>query len=109
VRPHRYAYELVTGTRLRGGEVLRHQCNIPICVRPDPDHLIPWTQRENMLDRVWDGRHANGASWPWRGAGREVFAAQSRALRDAALAHGWDPAVLCPLMSGIDPEAPPLF
>ena len=100
VRAHHYAYELVTGTLLRDGDALRHQCNIAICVRPDPVHLIPGTQRENMLDRAWDGRHANGVSWCWQGTGREVFAAQSRALRDA---------ILAPLMSGIDPETPTLF
>jgi hypothetical protein len=109
VRPHRYAYELATGVPLAEGEVLRPVCNIPICVRPDPGHLIAGTQRENMLDRVWDGRHANGATWRWRGVGRELFAARSRALRDAALAHGWDPAILGPLMSGTDPDAPTLF
>lgn len=66
-------------------------------------------QRENMLDRAWDGRHANGATWRWRGTGLKTFAARSRALRDAALEHGWDPAILGPLMSGIDPDAPTLF
>ena len=109
VRPHRYAYELVSGTSLRDGDVLRHICNIPICVRPDPEHLIVGTQRENMLDRAWDGRHANDASWHWRGTGRAAFAARSHALRDAALEHGWDMSILGPIMSGVDPEAPTLF
>ncbi|SEF12763.1 hypothetical protein SAMN04489740_4284 [Arthrobacter alpinus] len=108
-RPHRYAYELAIGVRLGEGEVLRHMCNIPICVRPDPGHLIAGMQRENVLDRVWDGRHANGATWRWRGVGREIFAARSCALRDAALEHGWGLEILGPLMSGADPDAPPLF
>ncbi|ALV47799.1 hypothetical protein MB46_19945 (plasmid) [Arthrobacter alpinus] len=89
--------------------MLRHVCNIPICVRPDPGHFIAGTQRENMLDRVWDFWHANGATWRWRGVEREIFAARSRALRDAALEHGWNPVIPDPLMSGIDPEAPTLF
>lgn len=109
VRPHRYAFELDAGAPLGDGVVLRHVCNIPICVRPDPAHLIVGTQRQNMLDRAWDGRHANGASWRWRGTGRKTFAVRSRALRDAALARGWDPAILGPLMSGTDPDAPTLF
>lgn len=66
------------------------QC--PIFVRPDPGHLIAGTQREDMLDRLWDGRHARGASWHWRGTGRAAFAAKSHALRDTALEHGWNPA-----------------
>ncbi|MFK4298560.1 hypothetical protein ABH924_003731 [Arthrobacter sp. GAS37] len=109
VRPHRYAYEEATGNPLDPGTVLRHVCNIPICVRPEPGHLIAGTQRQNMLDRVFDGRHANGATWRWRGIGRTEFAARSRALRDAALEHGWAPKILQPLMSGRDPDAPTLF
>lgn len=107
VRPQRHAYEEATGRALDPGTVLRHRCNIPICVRAE--HLMPGSQRENMLDRAFDGRHANGASWRWRGIGRKTFADRSRALRDAALWHGWDPAILRPLMSGIDPDAPTLF
>lgn len=109
VRPHRYAFELATGSPLAEGDVLRHICNIPICVRPDPEHLISGTQRENMLDRAWDGRHANGASWQWRGTGRAAFAARSHALRDAAREHGWDLSILGPIMAGVDSEAPTLF
>lgn len=109
VRPHRYAFELAAGAPLKDGDVLRHICNIPICVRPDPEHLISGTQRENMLDRAWDGRHANGASWQWRGTGRAAFAARSRALRDAAREHGWDLSILGPIMAGVDSEAPTLF
>lgn len=109
VRPHRYAFELATGSPLAEGAVLRHICNIPICVRPDSNHLISGTQRENMLDRAWDGRHANGASWQWRGTGRAAFAARSHALRDAAREHGWDLSILGPIMAGVDSEAPTLF
>ena len=109
VRPHRYAFEQANGISLTPDTVLRHVCNIPICVRPDPAHLIIGTQRENMLDRAYDGRHANGATWRWRGIGKKTFAERSRALRDAALRHGWEPAILEPLMSGTDPDAPTLF
>ena len=107
VRPQRYAWEDATGTPLEPETVLRHQCNVPICVRPD--HLLPGTRRQNMLDRAWDGRHANGASWRWRGIPRELFAERSRALRDAALEHGWNPDILRPLLSGTHPDAPILF
>lgn len=65
VRRQRHAYEQDAGVPLPVDVVLRHQCNIPICVRPDL--LLPGSQRENMLDRAFDGRDANGASWRWRG------------------------------------------
>lgn len=107
VRPHRYAYEEAVGTELEPRTTLRHRCNIPICVRPE--HLIPGSQRDNMLDRVFDGRHGNGATWRGRGIPRADFAAPSRALRDAALEHGWAPDILHPLMAGTDPDAPTLF
>jgi hypothetical protein len=109
VRPHRHAFEEATGRSLDPGTVLRHVCNVPICVHPAPGHLITGTQRENMLDRAFDGRHANGSSWRWRGIGQTEFARRSRALRDAAIEHGWNPAILEPLISGTDPDAPTLF
>jgi hypothetical protein len=109
VRPHRYAFEQAAGIGLTPDTVLRHVCNITICVRPEPEHLIVGSQRENMPDRAFDGRHANGTTWRWRGIGRKAFADRSRALRNAALKHGWNPAILAPLMSGTDPEAPTLF
>ncbi|WP_139244516.1 hypothetical protein [Arthrobacter alpinus] len=43
VRPHRYAYELATGVPLAEGEVLRHVCNIPTCVRRGTGQLIAGT------------------------------------------------------------------
>ena len=43
---HRYAYELAGG-RFLPGEVSDHLCSHPLCVRPS--HLIPATNRENVL------------------------------------------------------------
>ena len=73
------------------------------CVHPESDHLIIGSRRENMLDRAFDGRHSNGTTWRWRGVGRKAFADRSRALRDAALRHGWDPAILWALDVGHGP------
>lgn len=109
VRPHRYAHEQATGIVLDPGTVVRHVCNIPLCVRPEPEHLIVGTQAQNMWDRAFDRRHANGATWRWRGIPRAEFARRSRALRDAAIEHGWNLDVLGPLMSDADPDAPTLF
>lgn len=40
MRPHRCAYELATGVPLREGEVLRHVCNMPTWVHPEPGAQI---------------------------------------------------------------------
>lgn len=66
VRPQRYAYEEQAGVLLPAAVVLRHRCNIPICVRPE--YLLPCTQRENMQ----------------AGSSMADFAGWSRALSNAA-------------------------
>jgi hypothetical protein len=112
VRPQRYAHTLLTGEELDPGVVLMHSCDIPLCVRSTggtDSHTYPGTQAANLLDRSQKRRHANAHTWRWRGVGRANLAAQSRELRDALKAHGWDESVIRPLMSGIDPDAPTLF
>jgi hypothetical protein len=48
VRAHRFAYERAYGP-IPAGQVCRHRCNNPLCVRPD--HLVLGTQQENVDDK----------------------------------------------------------
>lgn len=108
VRPQRHSHALLTGEQLPPEVILLHECDVPLCVRSTggPDsHTSPG----NLLDRSQKRRHAAAYTWHWRGVGRANFAAQSRQLRDALRKHGWDEAIIRPLMSGHDPKAPRLF
>jgi hypothetical protein len=51
---HRAAYLLFCGP-LTDGQVVRHSCDNPPCVRPN--HLLSGSQKENILDAVERGRH----------------------------------------------------
>ncbi len=44
---HRIVYEILVGT-IGDGLVGRHSCDNPLCC--NPDHIIPGTQLENVLD-----------------------------------------------------------
>lgn len=66
---HRLALTLATGRSL-DGLVARHTCDNAVCC--EPTHLIPGTQRDNVLDAVVRGR--------WNGSGL----AEHRAARTAA-------------------------
>lgn len=53
-RAHRVVHEALFGS-IPPGLVMDHSCENRACVRPDPDHAEPCTQRENMR-RHWE-RH----------------------------------------------------
>lgn len=53
----RAAYEMFVGP-IPFGRVLRHKCDVPLCV--NPDHLELGTQADNIRDRDVRGRTARG-------------------------------------------------
>lgn len=55
---HRVAYEAWIGP-IPDGHVCRHKCDNPRCF--NPDHLNTGSQRENNLDCVRSGRHAEAS------------------------------------------------
>ena len=55
-KAHRFAYQIAYGN-IPDGLLILHICDNPCCVRPS--HLVPGTQRENMLD--WTTKHRNPA------------------------------------------------
>ncbi|MHA7174861.1 hypothetical protein ACX80B_17535 [Arthrobacter monumenti] len=112
LRPQRFAMEQDTGLTLTADVVLMHNCDVPICVHATASldsHLVSATQAQNMWDRSLKGRHANGASFHWRGVGRQQVAAQSRELRAALREHGWVEEIIRPMLNGYDPDEPTLF
>lgn len=61
VRAHRLSYTLSNGP-IPDGMVVRHTCDVPICV--NPDHLLVGTQKDNCADKMQRLRHAHGeAVW----------------------------------------------
>lgn len=56
VHASRVVLEAKLGRRLRAGEVARHTCDNPPCMRPD--HIVPGTQVDNNVDRDSRGRVA---------------------------------------------------
>lgn len=57
VKTHRIAYELWVG-EIPDGQVVRHDCDNPICV--NPGHLRLGTQADNIRDMVARGRQSSG-------------------------------------------------
>ena len=51
---HRVSWELANGRRLLPGEVVRHKCDNPSCVRPE--HLEIGTHADNVRDCINRGR-----------------------------------------------------
>ncbi|MFJ8896594.1 hypothetical protein ACIRCZ_18575 [Leifsonia sp. NPDC102414] len=114
VRPHRYLYEHVTDREITPGDVLMHDCDVPICVHVDAEparsHLALGTRASNMRDRSSKGRVANGGSvHRMRGLGRAVLYAHSRALRAQLLERGFDRGAIGAILADIDPDQPTLF
>lgn len=54
---HRLSFRLVRGP-IPEGALLRHACDVPVCVRPE--HLIPGTNKQNAHDRDSRGRLRGG-------------------------------------------------
>lgn len=105
VRPHRYLYELATGTILAADEELLHMCDVTICV--NPDHLSPGTKAENMQDRTNKRRFNNGRGT--RGVGRRDRSLRARELRDEVKTHGWNQDRIGAITLGLSANQPKLF
>lgn len=71
---HRAFYLLLVGP-IPEGAVLRHSCDVGLCV--NPAHLIAGTSRENTADMVARGRSARGA----RNGGARLTDHDVRAIR----------------------------
>jgi hypothetical protein len=54
---HREAWEMAHGRKIPKGKVVRHTCDVTLCV--NPKHLLIGTQSQNMMDSVKRGRHGN--------------------------------------------------
>lgn len=52
--PHRVVLQAKLGRTLRRDEDTRHTCDVPRCC--NPDHLIPGSRRDNVMDAVTRGR-----------------------------------------------------
>jgi hypothetical protein len=57
IRTHRIAAMLWLGVHVRDKVTVRHACDNPPCF--NPDHLVPGTTRENVMDSVAKKRHRN--------------------------------------------------
>lgn len=101
---HRFALLLAHGDDV-SCSVGEHRCNEPLCVRVNDEHLIPSTQKANLLYAVACGR-AGAHRAPVDGRTR---AQRSLAVRDA-VANGWDPIAYARAAGHTAPlDAPPLF
>lgn len=54
VKAHRATYEALIGP-IPAGLVIDHVCRVTLCVYPDPQHLEPVTQQENMRRSAVNG------------------------------------------------------
>ncbi len=63
---HRWILSHTLGRELESGEIVRHRCHTPGCVRPT--HLLPGTQSDNMRDMSEARRGRRG---PHDGCGHE--------------------------------------
>lgn len=78
VRAHRFAYELIYGTILRGVSVC-HTCDNPKCV--NPKHLFLATAKGNALDREAKKRHPHLDGYDKSGANNPATKLTQRAVQ----------------------------
>lgn len=77
VYAHRFAWQLTNGP-IPPGAVVRHECDTPLCVRPD--HLRIGTQQDNVDDRQ---RRRRSAHFRGTHPRTKLTAADVRAMRGA--------------------------
>lgn len=92
-RAHRYAAALTFGSaEVDAAEMVTHLCDNPLCVRSEigaGSHLFLGDHAANMRERAARGRdNLHGLAFLRRS--RAERAADSRALRELTLAHGYD-------------------
>ncbi|WP_314365886.1 HNH endonuclease [Rothia mucilaginosa] len=92
-RAHRFAAALTFGSdEVEAAEMVTHLCDNPLCVRAENgagSHLFLGDHAENMRERAARGRdNLHGLAFLRRS--RAERAADSRALREFTLAHGYD-------------------
>lgn len=112
LRPHRYAYQLITG-REPDGHVL-HRCDFPLCVHADVDeeisHLRTGTNAQNVTDRAARKRSGNQhTSTTIAGAPRRARYQLMTEIRDWVRTHGYDRSRINALIAGYNPDDPTLF
>lgn len=61
ISSHRISWQIHNGSIQEGMQVL-HRCDNPPCT--NPEHLFLGTQRDNMADKVFKGRHPKGIGAP---------------------------------------------
>ena len=82
-RAHRVAYELLVGP-IPEGLVVRHTCDVPMCVRPS--HLLLGTQADNVRDAVERGLMPNGER-AWATKYSDGMVARARELRAGGMTY----------------------
>ncbi|WP_369695250.1 HNH endonuclease [Rothia mucilaginosa] len=92
-RAHRYAAALTFGSdEVEAAEMVTHLCDNPLCVRAEAtagSHLFLGDHAANMRERAARGRdNLHGLAFLRRS--RAERAADSRALRELTLAHGYN-------------------
>lgn len=63
ITAHRLSYRLANGP-IPKGKIIMHQCDQPLCVRPD--HLFLGTDADNTADKIAKRRHIHGSAMWWR-------------------------------------------
>lgn len=106
-RAHRYAATVAFGNdAVEAAEMVTHLCDNPLCVRAETgsdSHLFLGDHSENMRERAARGRdNLHGLAFLRRS--RAERAADSRALRELILAHGYDQEAVDRLGRGLTME-----
>lgn len=100
VRAHRYALALSRGLVAQGMLAL-HNCDVPLCVKVAPEHVVEGSQSDNMV-RMARMRRGGGRYAVRRGDSRPARRSRSVALR-AAVRHGWDSVAVEAALVGDQP------